>query len=55
MGWEAPFRQRYEREMIDKNDTHFHVGTLHQYPATWMIVGVFYPQPVKQRDFFQQH
>jgi hypothetical protein len=28
-GWEAPFRQRYEREMIEKNDTHFYVGTLH--------------------------
>jgi hypothetical protein len=47
-GWEAPFRQRYEREMIDKNDTHFYVGTLHQYPGTWIIVGVFYPQPVIQ-------
>ena len=41
--------------MIEKNDTHFYVGTLHQYPGTWIIVGVFYPQPVKQFGLFQQH
>jgi hypothetical protein len=41
--WEAKFRQRYEKEMIEKFDTHFYVGTIHQYPSTWIIVGLFYP------------
>lgn len=42
-GWEAKFRERFERDMIDKLDTHFYVGTLHQHPKNWMIVGLFYP------------
>lgn len=42
--WERYFRQRYEDEMIHKNDTHFYVGTVHQHPATWIIVGLFYPR-----------
>src|SRR5689334_5931600 len=47
--WEAAFRNRYEREMIEKFDTHFFVGNLHQHPGTWIVVGLFYPpkrQPV---------
>jgi hypothetical protein len=50
--WEAPFRQKYEREMIERYDTHFYVGTLHQFPSTWIVVGVFYPLPVKQGRLF---
>lgn len=42
-GWEAKFRERYERDMIDRLDTHFYVGTLHSHPGTWIIVGLFYP------------
>lgn len=53
--WEVHFRQRYETEMIKKFDTYFYVGTLHQYPDTWIIVGVFYPLPVKQGTLFEQH
>jgi hypothetical protein len=30
--------------MIEKLDTHFFVGTLHQHPNRWIIVGLFYPQ-----------
>lgn len=41
--WEGKFRQRYESEMISKYDTHFYVGTVHRYPGTWIIVGLFYP------------
>jgi hypothetical protein len=41
--WEEKFRQRFEREMIEKFDTHFFVGTIHQHPGTWIIVGLFYP------------
>lgn len=42
-GWEEKFRQRYETEMIQKRETHFYVGTVHRHPATWIIVGLFYP------------
>ena len=41
--WEDKFRHKYETEMIEKNDTHFYVGTVHQHPQTWIIVGLFYP------------
>jgi hypothetical protein len=41
--WEDKFRQRYELDMKNKFDTHFVVGTLHQYPNNWIIVGLFYP------------
>jgi|ERR1700722_2965348 len=47
-GWEAKFRQRYETEMIEKLDTHFYVGTIHQHPHIWIIVGLFYPPSVDQ-------
>ena len=42
-GWEEKFRLRYEDEMINKYDTHFYVGTVHQHPSAWIIVGLFYP------------
>lgn len=42
-GWEAAFRNKYEIEMKDRFDTHFYVGTLHQFPNAWIIVGLFYP------------
>jgi hypothetical protein len=41
--WEEKFRQRFEKEMIEKYDTHFYVGTVHQHPGSWIIVGLFYP------------
>lgn len=46
-GWEAKFRQRFETEMIEKYDTHFYVGTVHRFPNTWIIVGLFYPPKSK--------
>jgi hypothetical protein len=46
--WQEKFKQRYEQEMIEKNDTHFYVGTLHRNPGSWIIVGLFYPpKPVE--------
>jgi hypothetical protein len=42
-GWEAKFRHKFETEMIEKYDTHFYVGTVHRFPDTWIIVGLFYP------------
>lgn len=54
--WEAKFRQRYETEMIDIKDTHFYVGTVHQHPGSWIIVGLFYPPkaavPKEQSSLF---
>jgi hypothetical protein len=41
--WEEKFRLRYEAQMISKFDTHFFVGTVHQHPGSWIIVGLFYP------------
>ncbi|MGB8509857.1 MAG: hypothetical protein WCD76_15860 [Pyrinomonadaceae bacterium] len=41
--WEAKFRQRFEKEMIERNDTHFYVGTVHRHPKNWIIIGLFYP------------
>lgn len=41
--WEQKFRQRFETEMISRYDTHFYVGTVHRYPQSWIIVGLFYP------------
>jgi hypothetical protein len=47
--WEAVFRQRYEREMIEKFDTHFFVGTVHKHPDAWIIIGLFYPPKIPQK------
>lgn len=49
--WEEKFRQRFEKEMIEKYDTHFFVGTIHQHPGTWIIVGLFYPPRITQPSF----
>jgi hypothetical protein len=50
--WESKFRQRYEADMIHSRDTHFFVGNMHQYPGTWIIVGLFYPPRQAQADLF---
>jgi hypothetical protein len=42
-GWEEKFRQKYETEMIHKNDTYFYVGTVASHPHRWIIIGLFYP------------
>jgi hypothetical protein len=42
--WEAKFRLRFEKEMIEKYETHFYVGTVHIHPDRWIIVGLFYPR-----------
>lgn len=45
--WEAPFRLKYEQEVMQKLDTYFYVGTLHKHPGAWIIVGLFYPPKSK--------
>jgi hypothetical protein len=51
--WEAKFRQRFETEMQNRNDTHFFVVTVHQHPASWIIVGLFYPPKPSMNDLFE--
>lgn len=51
--WESMFRKRYETEMIQRNDTHFYVGTVAKYPATWIVVGLFYPPRSSQSRLFE--
>jgi hypothetical protein len=53
-GWEQKFRQRFETEMIEKNDTHFYVGTVHHHPSIWIIVGLFYPPKTRQAGLFEE-
>ena len=48
--WEVKFRERFEKEMIEKYDTHFYVGTLHKHPSAWIIVGLFYPPKSSKGD-----
>jgi hypothetical protein len=51
-GWEQKFREKYEQQMIERFDTCFYVGTLHQYPSSWIIVGLFYPPKPAVGDLF---
>jgi len=41
--WEEKFRQKFEHDIIEKYDTHLFVGTVSSHPASWIIVGLFYP------------
>ena len=51
--WEGAFRNRFDFEMREKFDTHFYVGTVHGNPHSWVIVGLFYPQPETVSDGIQ--
>ena len=48
-GWQSPFRKKFELEMILKRDLSFYVGTVHQHPDSWIIVGLFYPPIAPER------
>jgi hypothetical protein len=37
--------------MIQRNDTDFYVGTIHQHPHVCIIVGLFYPLKGTERLF----
>jgi len=51
--WERKFRERYECDMVGRNDTHFYVGTVHKHPRNWVIVGLFYPPKTPQGSLFR--
>ncbi|MBI4322089.1 MAG: hypothetical protein HY675_26660 [Chloroflexi bacterium] len=42
--FESKFLLRFKDEMINRNDTHFFVGTLVAHPEAWTIIGLFYPK-----------
>jgi hypothetical protein len=49
VGWEQPFRQKLEAEFARK-DLLFLMGTIHQFPDQWLIVGLVYPpKPTAER------
>lgn len=50
-GWEGKFREKFETWMKGR-DTHFFVGTIHQHPGSWIIVGLFYPPRATTIDLF---
>jgi hypothetical protein len=50
--WEEKFREKYERQMTGKLDTHLYVGTTHGHPKSWIIVGLFYPPKQSMDDLF---
>jgi hypothetical protein len=50
--WEQAFREKYERQIAEQFDTYFFVGNLHQYPQSFIIVGLFYPPRQAMDDLF---
>jgi len=52
--WQRAFRNKFENEMANKNDTHFFVGNQHQAPTAWIIVGLFYPSKPATADLFDR-
>lgn len=47
--WEQPFRNKLLTDFRQK-DMHFLMGTVHRFPATWLIIGLIYPQRQSHRQ-----
>lgn len=43
--WEVPFREKLMYEFSQK-DLYFLMGTVHRFPDTWLIVGIYYPPKI---------
>ena len=41
--WKQKLGQKFEYDMVERFDTHLFVGTVSSHPASWIIVGLFYP------------
>lgn len=41
--WKWAIINRFQTDMILRYNTSFFVGTIHGYPASWIIIGLFYP------------
>ena len=52
--WESKFREKFEEEMIHRFRTRFFVGTVHNHPNSWLIVGLWYPPRANSGDEAQQ-
>jgi hypothetical protein len=44
--WREKLVEKYERQMQERFDTHFFVGTMLQHPQSWIVIGLFYPPRV---------
>ena len=51
-GWEGPFRHKLETELPTR-DLMLLMGTIHRFPAQWLIVSLIYP-PKRQTEADQQ-
>lgn len=47
VNWRSKFEEKFYHDLRMKNDTHFFVGTVSNHPNSWIIVGLFYPPPIK--------
>lgn len=47
--WRNAFKKKYEVDLLLNKDLHFYVGTVHLYPNSWIIVGLFYPPQAPER------
>jgi hypothetical protein len=45
---ESALREKFERQIIERFNTHFFVGTIKAHPHVWIIVGLFYPLKNRQ-------
>ncbi|HEY8686352.1 MAG TPA: hypothetical protein VIO57_12165 [Chloroflexota bacterium] len=41
--WREAMEKKYADELVTRRDLHFYVGTVSSHPATWTIIGLFYP------------
>lgn len=46
--WQEKFRQKYEGDLVGR-DLQFFVGTMRQYPKSWIIIGLYYPPKRKSK------
>ncbi|MPM13495.1 hypothetical protein SDC9_59852 [bioreactor metagenome] len=51
-GWEAPFREKYERELPSR-DLILLLGTIHRFPDQWLIISVICPPKPQPEDLSQ--
>lgn len=51
-GWEAPFREKYERE-LPARDLILLLGTIHRFPDQWLIISVICPPKPQPEDLSQ--
>jgi hypothetical protein len=49
LGWEQPFRAKYESE-LPARDLHLLLGTIHRFPGQWLAVSVIAPPKLRLGD-----